>query len=561
VDFHPPRKAGLTLVSLLGILAFTTVAVPMGDGPSQAEPQTLPAPPASSPIVAAQNTNADVTTVTGILTDPNFRVVINTLKQQTGSETLPEPEVTTRSVHHVNWIGTDNISAPLSQPASEPSNQTAMIFKLEHPIHEDELKEKLLAAGVKIPPTVFFYQDYGRMLACSSPEQLTLVEQVVRKLNGYPSIKSEANTEQFIRQMSDIGFKEPPISPVTNLLSRHFRVNTKSFVTGLRKATGSQTDNISTMARSFFSTLGVDLELPGKSVFFNDGMGELFVRATATDLDTVETALEVFLPPQLHIKARFLEVPKESLALLHPFPELTNGVTILSDASFRKLMQTLESNPGTETLAEPEVVTTTGRQTQMRATVLQTVLTNYAFEQTIVHSTTNGMQQIVTNNAIFPQTSQIETGPIIDMVPYVLSNGHTINLTTTFSLTEFLGYDQPPTNAVGQYIKESDVTLPVVLPSFHVQQVHTQVNLWDNQTVVLGKLQQHFYVGGKEIGAEPDYFVETKKSRGQPDVVDKELLVFITMTLVDQAGNRIHSDEEAPADYYDDVSPNAHRQF
>jgi hypothetical protein len=101
----------------------------------------------------------------------------------------------------------------------------------------------------------------------------------------------------------------------------------------------------------------------------------------------------------------------------------------------------------------------------------------------------------------------------------------------------------------------------VVLPSFHVQQVHTQVNLWDNQTVVLGKLQQHFYVGGKEIGAEPDYFVETKKYRGQPDVVDKELLVFITMTLVDQAGNRIHSDEEAPADYYDDVSPNAHRQF
>ena len=30
VDFRPPRSAGLTLVSLLGILAFTAVAVPMG---------------------------------------------------------------------------------------------------------------------------------------------------------------------------------------------------------------------------------------------------------------------------------------------------------------------------------------------------------------------------------------------------------------------------------------------------------------------------------------------------------------------------------------------------
>ena len=36
---------------------------------------------------------------------------------------------------------------------------------------------------------------------------------------------------------------------------------------------------------------------------------------------------------------------------------------------------------GTETLAEPEVVTTSGRQTQMRATVLQTIITSYSFQQ------------------------------------------------------------------------------------------------------------------------------------------------------------------------------------
>ena len=57
-----------------------------------------------------------------------------------------------------------------------------MIFKLEHLIHQDELKKKLLAAGVQIPPTVFFYQDNGKMLVRSSPEQLALVEQLVRKL-------------------------------------------------------------------------------------------------------------------------------------------------------------------------------------------------------------------------------------------------------------------------------------------------------------------------------------------------------------------------------------------
>ncbi|HEX7569512.1 MAG TPA: M56 family metallopeptidase, partial [Verrucomicrobiae bacterium] len=37
VDFRPPRQAGLTLVSLLGILAFTAVAVPMGGAPGPVE--------------------------------------------------------------------------------------------------------------------------------------------------------------------------------------------------------------------------------------------------------------------------------------------------------------------------------------------------------------------------------------------------------------------------------------------------------------------------------------------------------------------------------------------
>src|SRR5260221_2246046 len=42
VDFRPPRHAGLTLVSLLGILAFTAVAVPMGSAPEETNSPTLP---------------------------------------------------------------------------------------------------------------------------------------------------------------------------------------------------------------------------------------------------------------------------------------------------------------------------------------------------------------------------------------------------------------------------------------------------------------------------------------------------------------------------------------
>jgi beta-lactamase regulating signal transducer with metallopeptidase domain len=233
--------------------------------------------------------------------------------------------------------------------------------------------------------------------------------------------------------------------------------------------------------------------------------------------------------PQFHIKARFIEVPTDNFV---DSAMLTNNVVagmtgILTSENLKKIMRSLEAKPGVETFAEPEVVTTSGRQTQMRATEVITVVTNFAYQKTA----TNG-------SIIAPQTDQVETGPVLDVVPVVLSDGYTINLTTIASMTEFLGYDEPPTEHIPK--GDTSVHLPVILPSFYVQQASANLNLQDNQTIVLGKLQKHLYVDGKEVSAEPDYFVKTKKSRGQPDVEDKELLVFITVTLVDRAGNRIH---------------------
>ena len=90
-------------------------------------------------------------------------------------------------------------------------------------------------------------------------------------------------------------------------------------------------------------------------------------------------------------------------------------------------------------------------------------------------------------SAVTPNLQQVETGPILDVVPYVLSDGYTINLTLIPSLTDFNGYDTPPTipNVTAGL---NVVQLPVVLPDFTIRQVVTTVNVWDNQTVVLGGL-------------------------------------------------------------------------
>jgi general secretion pathway protein D len=201
-------------------------------------------------------------------------------------------------------------------------------------------------------------------------------------------------------------------------------------------------EGVSVAARTFFATLGVDLAAPGKNIFFNDRSGELFVRATDQDLDTIERAVEMLnmVAPQVHIKARFIEVeqddskalgfdwylgqigssviagggsspsltvptsaanplgvfPGNSLSTVVPpsstdqlltgglrnsGPALATVTGIMTDPNFRVVIHALEQRTGFEELAEPEAVTTSGRQTQMRATDILTIITSFDSQQ------------------------------------------------------------------------------------------------------------------------------------------------------------------------------------
>jgi general secretion pathway protein D len=153
-------------------------------------------------------------------------------------------------------------------------------------------------------------------------------------------------------------------------------------------------------------------------------------------------------------------------------------------------------------------------------------------------------------SAITPVTQAIETGPLLDVVPVVLSDGYTINLTLIPSVTEFNGYQTPPpvatlTGSVGGL---NVVQLPTVLPAFTVRQVLTTVNVWDGQTVVLGGLITSTTEDEEDkvpvIGDIPLlgrlFQSQTKTS------VKKNLMIFVTATIVDPAGNRVHSEDELP---------------
>jgi len=351
------------------------------------------------------------------------------------------------------------------------------------------------------------------------------------------------------------------------LFTRTFRVDKNVFHSGLMRMAGTKTglgniakasDTISVAARKLFSSLGVNLESPpGKSVFFNDKNDLLLVRATAADLDTIERAMQEInrIEPQIHIKSRFYEVPEKMAGGLETIPGVTNGVTVvLSPDNALSLMKMLQSLRGAENLAEPEVTTTSGRQTKMMATQVITIVTNLAYQEIPTRKVTtnhlaHGMIILATNiswvGSISPQTSKLEYGPVLDEVPYVLSDRTKIVLNTTASDLKFFGYVAPhknffgyqyPSTNVANWVSTSagdKITLPDILPVTQPNHVSAQVTVADGETLVLFP----------KPDAEPDprrarHIAQAEKKNGR-----KIMVVLVTAEIVDPAGNRVRLEQ------------------
>ncbi len=372
--------------------------------------------------------------------------------------------------------------------------------------------------------------------------------------------------------IKDYGIVFQPKSVVApQLFTREFKVDTNIFLAYLRRearvgdlnSATNLTGAVFAAFRAVCTNAGVNLDAPpGKSVFYNDRSGKFLVRATMQDLDVIEEVIHKLNSPppsQIHIKARFLELPRGAVAGFNqllgqqvpvkPVPttsavaDMVNGspvvrpgasgavpvkpvnaaqlVGILTRTNFISMLRALEARGDVENLGEPEVTTLNGRQTQMRVTQVLELVTNLVY------------QEDATNGPIVPQMGKVETGPVLDVVPYVLSDGYTINLALIPSLTKFLGYDKSTNTPVGHNRAGDKFNMPTVLPRFAIRQAVATVNLWDDQTAVICGIPETINVNGSAV-------------TGIPKSSDKELLVFITATIVDPAGNRVHSDKDLP---------------
>jgi len=202
-----------------------------------------------------------------------------------------------------------------------------------------------------------------------------------------------------------------------------------------------------------------------------------------------------------------------------------------------------------------------GRQAQVQLTDLKSVVTGLDQQQqgaggggTLGGAAVTGGQAAIGSTVNYNVVLQ-EFGPILDVIPYVSADGYSIQMTLIPVITEFLGYDDPgafiPTvqGAAGNTLG-IPITSQLPLPKFRVRQVTTSVVVWDQQTVVLGGLISENVNKVKDkvpvLGDLPlvGRFFRSEASSTQK----KNLVIFVTPTIIDPAGNPVHTPDNLPFD-------------
>ena len=384
------------------------------------------------------------------------------------------------------------------------------------------------AAGVDLlPPKAAFFNDRaGTLMVRASLADIEIIQTAIEVLNIDPA---QVTIETKIAEVSQDDSKALGFDwYLGNVL-----LNNKSI--GAQGGTAPSYQGTPSIANpsGFFPGPGASTTTPG---VFATGPGTL-----------AQSATDNILTPGL----------RNTFGQQTPVPTVATISGILTDPQFRAVIHALEQRSGADVLSAPKVTTESGRQAQIEVLDLRTIVTGTGVNQGTGAATpaaNNGtIASVPTTSSITPTTSLIPLGQTLDVIPSVSADGFSIQMTLIPSLVEFLGYDDPgPFLVQAQSAAGSTIGVPLTaqlpLPRFRLRQVTTSVNVWDGQTVMLGGLITEDVKKLKDkVPVLGDLPFVGRLFRSESQTTSKRnLLIFVTPTIIDPAGNRIHTDEELP---------------
>jgi len=449
-------------------------------------------------------------------------------------------------------------------------------------ISPQAIRQFFVDAGVDLtPPKSAFYNDgSGTLLVHATKGELDIVENAVTALSATAeqstaAVKSETSSNPVLSRTNESKVPVLGVLPVvgplfqvrtgqlaaanspqqiTNvntgtsdkLVTRIMKVNPDTFRESIRAIVplpnnASPQETMDAFRKLVLSS-GVELR-PHANMFYSERTGNLFVRAIAPEVEAIEQMVHELniAPEQVNIQARFVEISgdfdADALAKDFATPSVSNTpdgepiaatvdtnsslITVLADPQFRAIFHALEKRDGVDVLSEQNVTTLSGRQAQVQTTDVQTIVK--------LNPLALVPPGVASSNVYV--TEPLYSGPVLDIIPYSAGKDDTLQLTISAKVTEFLGYDAPQeSESVPVYLDGKASTIKPPHPRTHIRSLCFSVILHDGQTIVLGRPKDEMVTYDNEGNAIT-----------APSTTKKNLLVFVTATLIDPAGNRLHS--------------------
>src|SRR5262249_49947923 len=119
--------------------------------------------------------------------------------------------------------------------------------------------------------------------------------------------------------------------------------------------------------------------------------------------------------------------------LIDQIPTVATFTGILTDPQFRVAINALQQRDGTDELTAPEVTTESGRQAQIQAVDLITIVTGTSLNapgQASFAGTQTGVNSPILAPAIAnqPTTQILPFGPTLDVIPYVSADEFSVQM-------------------------------------------------------------------------------------------------------------------------------------
>lgn len=248
--------------------------------------------------------------------------------------------------------------------------------------------------------------------------------------------------------------------------------------------------------RALFAEAGVDFSIPGKSFLYIPSNGTLLVRASLADLELIESVLDLLnrAPPQMCLETKFFEVDEVTAQEFSGPIGITNISTINTVEASGSFTRTSVTNSITgrgTILTWPQVKDAQGRLAKLGGEIV-----------TVPKVTTLSGRQahIGLQDQVSFAGKTVAAGMTIDIIPRLAVDGYTLKLLLIITQTK------PVDGAAGQP------------PTITENMMLAKCSVRDSLTVVLQGVSS----------TDPS----------------KRTLAFITPTLIDPAGNRLHTDTE-----------------